>query len=97
MAVGTRAVPGLCSIRGYSSGGTGRGRGVPHLVGSADGGGGRGRYPDEALEMLDRVVRDCGHPQPNRHAVPARFACGYDLLVAPSAGTVEDWLAVVGY
>jgi hypothetical protein len=59
---------------------------------------GVGATPDEALDVLDRVVRDCRHPQPNRHPAPAGFTCSYcDLLVTPSAGTVEDLLAVVGY
>ena len=59
---------------------------------------GVGATPEEALEMLDRVIRQCQHPQPNRHPVPAGFACSYcDLLVTPSTGTLEDLLAVVGY
>jgi hypothetical protein len=57
---------------------------------------GVGATPEEALGMLDRVVRACKHPQSNRQAVPAGFTCSYcDLLVIPSSGTVEDLLAVV--
>ena len=57
---------------------------------------GVGATPEDALEMLGRVVRACEHPQPNRYPVPAGFTCSYcDLLVVPGSGTVEDLLAVV--
>jgi hypothetical protein len=59
---------------------------------------GVGATPEEALGMLERVVRECQHPKANRHPVPAGFTCSYcDFLVRPSTGTVEDLLVVVGY
>ena len=58
---------------------------------------GVGDTPDQALEMLERAVVACEHPQPYRHPVPAGFTCRYcNLLVQPSTGTVEDLFVVVG-
>jgi hypothetical protein len=52
--------------------------------------------PDEALEILERAVRTCDHPQDSRVPLPAGYECGYcKLLIRPSTGTVEDLLSVV--
>jgi hypothetical protein len=54
---------------------------------------GVGNTPDEALDMLERTVRDCDHPRPYQHPVPAGFTCRFcNLLVRPNTGTVEDLL-----
>jgi hypothetical protein len=66
------------------------------MVGSANRGGGVGGTPDEALEMLERIVRACEHPQTSRVPLPAGYACSYcNLLVRSKTGTVEDLLTVV--
>ena len=57
---------------------------------------GAGQSPAQALEMLEEVVRACKHPKPSRNPVPAGFTCGFcNQLIRPSAGPVEDLLAVV--
>jgi hypothetical protein len=57
---------------------------------------GVGRTPDEALEMLERAVRACDHPQHHRVPLPAGYICSYcNLLVRSRTGTVEDLLTVV--
>jgi hypothetical protein len=57
---------------------------------------GVGGTPDEALEMLERAVRACDHPQTYRVPLPAGYECSYcNLLVRSRTGTVEDLLTVV--
>ena len=47
---------------------------------------GVGGTPDEALEMLERIVRTCEHPQSSRVPLPAGYECSY----CNTLGSVKD-------